>query len=69
MAEVYKPLCDYADEAETATQGYYTDLFDEFAKRLNFSYTVGPPRERMYEGQLENGSYIGQCEMHMEISS
>ena len=56
--EVYKPICTYFNE--TRSGGYNTDVFDLMSDHLNFTYTGHLSPERVFDGRLPNGTWIGK---------
>ena len=56
--EEYKPTCVYVNA--TTSLGIDTDVLNALAKHLNFTYTITLSPERLFDGRLANGTWIGK---------
>ena len=56
--EEYRPVCVYHNT--TSSGGYCSDVMNLMADHLNFSYTVHLSPERVFDGRLPNGTWLGK---------
>ena len=57
VIELYPGFCEYINE--TASSGYYSDVMNLLASKLNFTFTTSLSPERVFDGRLPNGTWIG----------